>query len=265
MKRRKLLITLLIMCTFMSLFMIKSFAASTFSVNMTPSSTRVAKGEEFVVTVKLSRISVDGGIAVVRGTLKFDSDVVTVIDATGINGWSGKYLEDSTSVLFDNATAVRSDTEIGTIRFKMSETTSATTAAIRLVSIEGGNATLSDPIKITDITTNITLDGGGTTPSPTTTPTGKEVANTNATVFPTTKVTPTPNTQTPSQKPSQSPSISAPLVVDTPIPVNNTPKNTTTNDNIPKTGTDGYVIPLMAFIATLGIISFVNYKKLNEK
>ena len=132
------------------------------------------------------------------------------------------------------------------------------TAAIRLVSIEGGNAALQDPIKISDITTNVSVGGGVSTQTPTTTPTGDDATNTNATVWPTTKPSNSPvNVPT---SPSISPTVP---VVDTPSP---SPVNTTTNDNMPNTGAaDGYIIPLMAFIATLGIISFVNYKKLSEK
>lgn len=267
MKKRKIFITLLVFCVLILTCATKSFAANSFSVNMTPSSTRVPKGEEFEVTVKLSKISVDGGIAAMRAVLKFDKDVVSFVEANGINGWSGKYNDENDSILFDNASAVKADTEIGKIKFRMSNSTSATTAAIRLVSIEGGNASLADTIQIADITTNVTVGGGGSSPTaPTTIPTGSDATNTNATVLPTTKVTPTPNTQTPSDTSNNTSKITPPVVnTPSPLPVNNTPKNTTTNDNIPKTGTEGYVIPLMAFIAVLSIISFVNYKKLNEK
>ena len=258
MKKIKILITLLIICTFMSLFITTSYAVDTFSASLTPSSSKVKKGDEFTVTIKLSRINITDGLATFRGTLKFDKDVVTMLEANGQNNWSVTYNETNNTLLFDTATATKTDVEIGTLKFKMNDSTSSMTAAIRLVSIECGNAALQDPIKISDITTNVSVGGGVSTQTPTTTPTGDDATNTNATVWPTTKPSNSPvNVPT---SPSISPTVP---VVDTPSP---SPVNTTTNDNMPNTGAaDGYIIPLMAFIATLGIISFVNYKKLSEK
>lgn len=260
MKKIRLFVTLLIVCVFMSLLITTSYAADSFSASMTPSSTKVTKGDEFTITLKLSRINVADGLATFRGTLKFDNNVVTFIEASGANGWSVTYNENNNTILFDTSTATKNDTDIGTMKFKMNDATSATTAAIRLVSIEGGNAALQDPVKISDITTNISVGGGVSTQTPTTTPTGDDLTNTNATVWPTTKPSNSPVNVPVS--PSVEPDNQTPE-----IPVSqNLPKNTTTNDNIPKTGAEeGYVIPLMAFIATLGVISFVNYKKLNEK
>ena len=263
MKKMKILITLLIICTFVSLLITTSYAADTFSASMTPSSSKVTKGDEFTITIKLSRINITDGLATFRGTLKFDKDVVTMLEANGQNNWSVTYNDTNNTLLFDTATATKTDVEIGTLKFKMNDSTSALTAAIRLVSIEGGNAALQDPVKISDITTNVSVGGGVSTQTPTTTPTGNDATNTNATVWPTTKPS-----NSPVNIPTSSPSLSPTVVVDTPSPspANNTPKNTTTNDNMPNTGAaDGYIIPLMAFIATLGIISFVNYKKLSEK
>lgn len=258
MKKIKILIMLLIICTFMSLFITTSYAVDTFSASLTPSSSKVTKGDEFTVTIKLSRINITDGLATFRGTLKFDKDVVTMLEANGQNNWSVTYNDTNNTLLFDTATATKTDVEIGTLKFKMNDSTSSMTAAIRLVSIEGGNAALQDPIKISDITTNVSVGGGVSTQTPTTTPTGDDATNTNATVWPTTKPSNSPvNVPT---SPSISPTVP---VVDTPSP---SPVNTTTNDNMPNTGAaDGYIIPLMAFIATLGIISFVNYKKLSEK
>ena len=42
--------------------------------------------------------------------------------------------------------------------------------------------------------------------------------------------------------------------------------NTTTvnNEDMPYTGASSYIIPLMLAVLTLGIISFVNYKKIGK-
>lgn len=263
MKKKKMVIAVLIIFVLLGVLCAKSFAADSFSASMTPSSTRVTKGGEVTVTVKLSGINVEGGISVVDAILKFDSDILSLeeSDVNGLNGWSAQYNEDNSKLVFDAANAVTSDTEIATMKFKVSNSTSALTAAIRLVSVSGANAGLDDTISIRDITTNISL--GGSTSSPTTSPSGNNSVNTNATLDPT-AASPTSNNQV--RTPSTSPIVTQPVTTtNTPVPTSDAPKNTTTNDNIPKTGADGYVIPLMAFIATLGIISFVNYKKISDK
>lgn len=249
MRRKKILVSVLIIFVLIGILSVKSFAADSFSASMTPSSTRVTKGGEVTVTIKLSGINVEGGLSAVDAVLKFDSDILSLeeSDVKGLNEWSAKYSEDTSKLVFDTATAVTADTEIATMKFKVSNSTSALTAAIRLVSISGANAGLDDTISIRDITTNISL-GGNTTSSPTTSPTGgnnTSPTNNRVTTLPT------------------SPVVTQP--VNTPLPTNNVPKNTTTNNNIPNTGTDGYVVPLMALIAVLGIISFVNYKKISDK
>lgn len=259
MKKKKMVVSVLIIFVLLGILCVKSFAADSFSASMTPSSTRVTKGGEVTVTVKLSGINVEGGISAVDAVLKFDSDILSLeeSDVKGLNEWSAQYNADTSKLVFDTATAVTSDTEIATMKFKVSNSTSALTAAIRLVSVSGANAGLDDTVKVKDITTNISIGGGTSTNTPTTSPTGG-----NATPDP----TPTSPTNNRVTTPSTSPIVTPPVTTtNTPVPTGVAPKNTTTNDNIPKTGADGYVVPLMVFVAILGIISFVNYKKISDK
>lgn len=239
MERKKIVITLLTVLVVMFLMIGKSFAAGSYSASLTPNNSKTSKGSEVKVTLKLSGISVDGGINALTATLKYDSDVLSLkkSDVKGMNDWSVTYNEDNNKLAIDSGEPVTEDTEIATFTFKVNDSTSATTAAIQLVSIAAGNSSISEEVKISDITTNISI---GTSINPTTSP-------------------------------SESPSTS-PVENTTNRVVNNTPSEnktsnstTTKNEAMPYTGAENYVLPLMLALVVLGIVSFVNYKKIESK
>ena len=242
MKNKKVLITIIIALIIAFLFISNSYAAGSFSASLTPSNSRVSKGSEVSVTFKVSGINVEGGINAISATLDYDTDVLTIKkdDVSGLNGWNVEFNEDTLKLVADSSTPIEEDTEILKFTFEVAENTSATTTSIKLKSIEAGNSSLDTPVKISDITTNISF---GTTINPTTssTPTPTPTAETTQTPEPTTTATTTPTAST-------------------------QPSNTTTkaNETTPYTGTENYVLPLMAVIAILGIVSFVNYKKIDE-
>lgn len=239
MERKKIVITLLTVLVVMFLMIGKSFAAGSYSASLTPNNSKTSKGSEVKVTLKLSGISVDGGINALTATLKYDSDVLSLkkSDVKGMNDWSVTYNEDNNKLAIDSGEPVTEDTEIATFTFKVNDSTSATTAAIQLVSIAAGNSSISEEVKISDITTNISI---GTSINPSTSP-------------------------------SESPSTS-PVENTTNRVVNNTPSEnktsnstTTKNEAMPYTGAENYVLPLMLALVVLGIVSFVNYKKIESK
>lgn len=239
MERKKIVITLLTVLVVMFLMVGKSFAAGSYSASLTPNNSKTSKGSEVKVTLKLSGISVDGGINALTATLKYDSDVLSLkkSDVKGMNDWSVTYNEDNNKLAIDSGEPVTEDTEIATFTFKVNDSTSATTAAIQLVSIAAGNSSISEEVKISDITTNISI---GTSINPSTSP-------------------------------SESPSTS-PVENTTNRVVNNTPSEnkasnstTTKNEAMPYTGAGNYVLPLMLALVVLGIVSFVNYKKIESK
>lgn len=243
MERKKIVITLLTVLVVMFLMVGKSFAAGSYSASLTPNNSKVSKGSEVKVTLKLSGISVDGGINALTATLKYDSDVLSLkkSDVKGMNDWSANYNEDNNKLVIDSGEPVKDDTEIATFTFKVNDSTSATTAAIQLVSIAAGNSSISEEVKISDITTNISI---GTSITPSTSP---------------------------SEEPSESPSTS-PVDNTANRVVNNTPSEnktsnstTTKNEAMPYTGAENYVLPLMLALVVLGIVSFVNYKKIESK
>lgn len=262
MKRKKLTIVLIIILVLMStVFATKAFAANSFSTSLTPNILKVVKGEQVTVTIKLSKINVEGGISALSAVLKYDHDVLSLEknDVKGVGDWVASYEQDTDKILFDRADEITKEQDIGTITFTVKASTSAKNTAIQLSTIAGANASLEDAVKIADITTNIQITVPvTTTPSPTDLPTESPTPSQSPTN------TPTPS-QSPSQTPSQSPSQSPIQTQNTITPTNGAGKNTTSNEVMPNTGTENYVVPLMAVIAILAIISFVNYKRLSEK
>ena len=258
MKRKKIVITLLTILTVMALMISKSFAAGSYSASLTPNNSKVSKGSELKVTLKLSGISVDGGINGVVGTLKFDTDILTLSksDVKGLDGWTVTYNEDNKKLEIDSAEAITTDKEIATFTFKVKDNTTATNAAIQLVSISAANSTLDNAIWISDISTNITIGtsiGGNNNSS-------NSNSNSNDTNNSTSNKT---NNNTNNATGNQTNNNTARNSVANTV---SKESNTTTvnNENMPYTGASDYIVPLMLAVLTLAIVSFVNYKKIEK-
>lgn len=260
MKRKKIVITLLTILTVMALMISKSFAAGSYSASLTPNNSKVTKGSEVKVTLKLSGISVDGGINGVVGTLKFDTDILTLSksDVKGLDGWTVTYNEENKKLEIDSAEAITTDKEIATFTFKVKDNTSATNAAIQLVSISAANSTLDDPVKISDISTNIgigTSIGGNNN--------NNNNNNNNTTSNETQNETNnSTKNQTNNNASRNSISNSNSSVSNNVQKVSNS--STVNNENMPYTGASDYIVPLMLAVLTLAIVSFVNYKKIEK-
>lgn len=260
MKRKKIVITLLTILTVMALMISKSFAAGSYSASLTPNNSKVTKGSEVKVTLKLSGISVDGGINGVVGTLKFDTDILTLSksDVKGLDGWTVTYNEENKKIEIDSAEAITTDKEIATFTFKVKDNTSATNAAIQLVSISAANSTLDDPVKISDISTNIGIGAsiGGNNNN-------NNNNNNNTTSNETQNETNnSTKNQTNNNASRNSISNSNSSVSNNVQKVSNS--STVNNENMPYTGASDYIVPLMLAVLTLAIVSFVNYKKIEK-
>ena len=264
MKRKKIVITLLTILTVMALMISKSFAAGSYSASLTPNNSKVTKGSEVKVTLKLSGISVEGGINGVVGTLKFDTDILTLSKSEGLDDWTVTYNEDNKKLVIDSAEAITTDKDIATFTFKVKENTSATNAAIQLVSISAANSTLDDPVKISDISTNI---GIGASISGNTNNNNNNNNNNNTTSNDTQNETNnntnnSPRNQTNNSTSRNSISNSNSSVSNNVQKVSNS--STVNNENMPYTGASDYIVPLMLAVLTLAIVSFVNYKKIEK-
>ncbi len=250
MKNKKIVITLLTILIVMLAMIGESYAANSFSAGLTPNSSKVNKGGEVKVTFKISSINVDDGISAITATLKYDEDVLSISkdDVKGLNSWTPTFNEENGKISFDKSDAVNEDEEVATFTFKVADNTQATTSTIKLVSIAGANSSLNEDVKISDISTTITIgSGSGITASPSSSPSSS-------------------SSPTQSEKPSESPSVSPTTSSSPSSTVSPTGTSSTNNGTMPNTGSEqNYVLPLVALIAILGIVSFVNYKKIDSK
>ena len=259
MKRKKIVITLLTILTVMALMIGKSFAADSYSASLTPNSTKVSKGSEVKVTLKISGIGVQGGINGIVGTLKFDTDILSLSssDVKGLNDWTATYNEENKKIEIDNVNTVTEDTEIATFTFKVKDSTTATNATIQLSSISGANSTLDDPVEISPISTNITIGTSITGGN------NNNNNNNNNTTSNNTNNNTSNNTRNQTSNNTTRNSVSNNETANTTQKESNT--TTVNNEDMPYTGASSYMIPLMLAVLTLGIISFVNYKKIEKQ
>ena len=261
MKNKKIVIALLIIFAVMVAFMGKTYAANSFSVSIDQENKNetIAKGAKFKVIIKLSKINVGNGLSVLSGTFKFSDDVLELSksDVKGLNDWSPTYNPETKILEVDCQDPIKTDVEVCELTFKVKERTSANTASIQFSNIEGANADLTDPIKVSAQTVSVKI-GDNTNPSPTTDPSGSEQPSQQPS-----------GSEQPSQQPSNSQKPSGSNLPGTTDEDKNPPSsvppaNTTRSEqDIPKSGSEEYIIPLIIAIAALGLISFVNYKRID--
>ncbi len=242
MKNKKFVITLLVFI-FMILSVCKVYAANSFSANLVLDSTRVTKGSEFKVTLKLVRVSVEGGLSELTGVLEYDDNVLSISkdDVKELNDWSVNFDENTGKISLEKQDPIEDDEEAVTFTFKVAENVSTSNTMIKLRDIEGGNSSLEKKVQISSAIQTVNISSGtGSSPSATVTSSS------------TPSTTNTPSSTPSSTQPSSTPSA--------------TPTSTTNNGTMPDTGAEqSYVLPLLAAIAVLGIIAFLNYKKLDNK
>ena len=224
----------------------KVYAADTFSATLTPDSPRVSQGSKVKVTLKLTGIKVEGGIAHLTAKLDIDDDVLSVSsnDIKGLNDWDATYNKEKKEISLSSVSPVEEDIEVAEFNFQVKENTSKSSTTIKLTSIEAGNDSSDNPVSISDRSTAITI---GRTISPSPSPTSSEEPEQNQTNETTNESNTVLNES------------------NTPTATQGSNVTTTKNEAVPYTGAEEYVVPLMLIVAILGIVSFVNYKKLDEK
>lgn len=242
MKNKKFIITVLIFIVMISMIG-KAYAAS-FSARLVTETARVAKGAEIKVTFQVSSINVEGGINSITAALEYDEDVLSLSKdkVKDLNDWVVNFNEDRGTISCEKQDPIEDEEEIATFTFKVAENTQVTSSTIKLKNIEGNRDDLDSPVTISPISATITISSGGSsiTSSPSTTTTTSPSIST------------TPST-------TSSPSITSEPTT------TSTPTSTTTNGTMPDTGaSQSYVLPLVAAIAVLGIVAFLNYRKLDD-
>ena len=235
--KKKLTIVLVMGLTLIYLLTSNVFGYS-YKTELVPESSSASKGGTVVVKIKLSGIDAGKGIFNYSAILNYDTEVfenVTSNDIVGStsNGWAVTYSSDTKKILLENTNWVTTDQEIATITFKVKSGATATSATVGLSNITASNE--SEEIKGTDTSTIISITEAGQIITPE--ENKIEVIGGNNTI------------------------VNEPIVNEVPIAIEN---NTTSNEDLPYAGSEDYIVPLMAIVVILGVISFINYKKIEE-
>ena len=117
-------------------------ASNTFKATVTPGTATLKPGEEITIAVDVSDINMgENGINALEGTIKYDSNIfesVTSSNVQSFNNWSTTYNDETSSLngkfLAVNLTVgVKEDMKILSVKFKVKETVSATTATHKAI------------------------------------------------------------------------------------------------------------------------------------
>lgn len=246
MKMRKKLGIVLVIGLFLIYLMTINVIGYSFTTSLVPDKTSIAKGDTVVVTVKLSGIDAGNGLFNFSAVLNYDTEVFEEVTQASIvasqnGGWTATYEPSTKKILLENTSLVNTDSDIATITLRVKADATATSATIGLTEIKAANE--AQEISGTDISTTVQISNtssGGTTG-------GNLVTN-------------TPSNGTLSN------SVNNQAADDNFINEveNMIGTNDTSDEDVPYTGTENYVFPLIIIAIILGVISFINYKRIDS-
>lgn len=242
--KKKLVAVLIIALSLMYLMTNIVFGYS-FTTSLEPSSSTVAKGGTVDIKIKLSGIDAGEGIYNFSAVLNYETSVFEDITADNISiesssGWQKTYSSDTKKLLLDNASYIKDDQTIATITLKAKSEVQVTSSTFGLTEVKAAN--MEGEIQGKEISTVIQIgEGGGQIPVTNEVPTINETENN-------------------------------PIIGDNNIVVDENFANEVnnlidekneSNSDVPYTGIEDYVVPLIAIVIVLGVISFINYRKLD--
>lgn len=240
-------------------------SAASLTVTMKPSSSSVKEATEFTVKVSVSNLDVgDNGINSLTGYLKYDDQIFESIDEAsveGLNKWKATYDEATGKIELTKSTFVKTSQEVFQIVFKTKTGTSGKSGSIEFSDINASNSEekisasdISVSISVTEkgddntsdnsITNTKTISIGGNTENNTANNTSNKVSNNTSNNVTTNNATNnTSNNAT-----------------------NNTSNytNTTSEDNMPKTGVSDTLVSLMLGFIVVALVFYIKIEKINK-
>ena len=163
MKEKILKISILVVLLFFTITNIVNALSCTAS--MTPSSTNVDEGTEFIVTLKINNMDVGSseGFSTVTGSLKYDTTIFETVTQSAfdkLNNWNPTYEAETNKLTLRSSIAAKTDTSICQITFKTKSeikktTGKATTGTIKFEDITAYTADNETPVS--SISTTITI------------------------------------------------------------------------------------------------------------
>ena len=119
--KKKISFIVLFTVLLVAMLVTTAFAYS-FTVSLTPSSTTVAPGKEFIVTLKVSNIDAgDSGISALSGVLSYDTsafEAVTESSIDELSGWTVQYNASTGKITAYKTSFVNSEEEVLQITMK---------------------------------------------------------------------------------------------------------------------------------------------------
>lgn len=232
----KKLMSLSLILVIMMTLVTNVYAASSYKLALKPNKREISKGDEVTVSVNLSGIQDEKGLIALGATLEFDEESLELVKMNEKGEWSkptynevnGKLVTDRNGYATENETAF-------TMTFKVKEE-SKESLKIVLSNITASNG--NEDIKIEDINTTISVkDGTGNILPP-----DEDNNNTNDPFI--------------SEEPTGTNQIKDGDI---------TSNNTTTEKDMPDTGSSNLIITLVTIAGVATIVSFVRMKKANEQ
>ncbi len=104
------------------IIMMKTVLAADCKVNLKTAKSELSKNEEFVVEAEISGLNTSKGVAVLMGTIEFDTNSLTLVKIEGQNGWSApSYNKNNGKFITDKNSNVTKTESVMKITFKVKE------------------------------------------------------------------------------------------------------------------------------------------------
>ena len=225
----KKIISIVFLVMLISILCITTVMATTnFTIGLTADKTTVGRGQTVTITVAVDNFTAgERGINAIKGTLSYDKNVfeeVVSSDLKAQNGWS------SITYNGENGLFVTENSEF------IAEKQDVFTITLKVKT----TATLADTaitikdVEASDLDTEIYPSDQTITVKVTETTSGGNNNNGNNTTI----ITPTENS----------------TVI----------KNTSTSEDLPKTGLEDYVLPVIIVVLALALVSYIGYKRIDK-
>lgn len=235
--RKKLFVVFVMSVLFIALFTKDIFAAS-YKTSIVPSSTSVAPGGSITLTIKIASIDAGNGIWNFSAVFDYDTSIFENITDDDVKvdttlGWSKSYTPDSKKLILENGNFITTDQDLATITLRVKADATATSGTFTLKDVKASNS--ESEIAGQEVSTTLSISNDAVEPIP-----------------PENGIEPENNIVEPDLNFANE--VNEMLNQDT-----------SSNEDVPYAGAEDYIVPLIAIVVVLGVISFVNYKRLDEK
>ena len=258
------------------IIMVAIFAMSTavnalsFTAAMSTNSTTVQEATEFTVRIRVSNLDVGtNGINSLKGDLKYDTDIFEPINESsviGLNKWNATYDNTKGKIELTKSMFVSSTQEVLSITFKTKAGVTGKKGSIAFNNITASNS--ETDISATDISTSITVGTPDSTNNTTNTANTTNTSNNTLSIPTITSNTNANNTANNTNNTNTANRTNTTNVTNTNTSnvssYVNTMTNTTSNENMPKTGVSDTLLVLTVVAIAVAFGFYVKIEKLNK-